>query len=263
MTTRDRDLAVSRRLVEGAERIIVSTGAGISAESGVPTFRGPDGLWRRFRPEDLATPEAFARDPRLVWEWYAWRRELISECRPNAAHHALAALALARPGVRILTQNVDGLHAVAAREAAGDRDPGPALSLELHGSIFRVRCTVCGDAYEHRDRIDVGAGAALPACRRCGGLLRPGVVWFGEALDPVVLDEAYAEASRADLCLVVGTSGMVQPAAGLPLIVRQNGGKVIEVNPEATPLTGAAEVSIRARAAEVLPGLLGIDRLSD
>lgn len=247
----------ARRWVREAERIVVLTGAGISAESGVPTFRGDGGLWRTYRAEELATPGAFARDPRLVWEWYGWRRERVAACEPNAAHLALARLALDRDGVRIVTQNVDGLHTAAARAAAGERDPEPALPIELHGSIFRVRCTACGTRREDRGPIAADREDSLPRCGRCGSLLRPDVVWFGEALDPALLDEAARAAADADLCLVVGTSGIVHPAAGLPALTRAGGGRIVEVNPHPTPISDAAELCIRAPAAVAVPGITG------
>ncbi len=246
-----------RRLLRDAKRVFILTGAGISAESGVPTFRGVDGLWRSFRPEELATPEAFARDPRLVWEWYAWRRERIEACRPNAAHLALANMALRRGGVDIVTQNVDGLHTAAARAVAEEGDPSAALPLELHGSIFRVRCTRCGQRYEDREPIVTDSLESLPSCRYCEGLLRPDVVWFGEALDPGILDRAFDLAASADVCIVVGTSALVQPAASLPHLTRQGGGRVIEVNLEPTPLTRTVDLSILAPAAEAIPPLVG------
>jgi NAD-dependent deacetylase len=251
--------ALARDWIARADRIVVLTGAGVSAESGVPTFRGTDGLWRDFRPEDLATPAAFARDPRLVWEWYDWRRRRIAECRPNAAHLALAKLAIARGDgeVRIVTQNVDGLHAVAAREARPALAPpgraDAALPLELHGSLFRVRCPACGARYGLVEPIDASSAESLPRCRRCHSLVRPDVVWFGEALDDAVLNEAVARARTADVCLVVGTSAVVQPAASLAMVTKRAGGQLIEVNPDTTPLTPFADVSIRGTAADVVP----------
>lgn len=229
-----------RAMVAAARRIVVLTGAGISAESGVLTFRGPDGLWQGRRPEELATPEAFRRDPRAVWEWYAWRRERIAACRPNAGHLALARLALERPGVALVTQNVDGLHELAAREVAGERRAEPAHPLELHGAIFRVRCTGCGARADHRDPVDAREHEALPRCRRCAGLLRPDVVWFGEPLPADTLDAAFRAASSADIALAVGTSAIVEPAASIPRFAIANGGRLIEVNPEPTPLSRAA-----------------------
>jgi len=279
-------------LVRGARRVVVLTGAGVSAESGVPTFRGPEGLWREYRPEELATPEAFARDPRLVWEWYAWRRTVVARCAPNAAHRALARFTLRRDAarqsaadpdpapdeerwVRIVTQNVDGLHAEAAREAAAEllaataRDAAPdvmrlargpsatALPLELHGSLFRSRCTRCAARYDGRDEpVDASSLETLPRCPRCGALLRPDVVWFGEALDERVLDDAVRAAERAEVCLVIGTSGVVQPAASLAGVAREAGGRVVEVNPDETPLTRLADVAVRLPAARAVPRIV-------
>jgi NAD-dependent deacetylase len=246
---------IAREALARAARVVVLTGAGISAESGVPTFRGPGGLWKSRRPETLATPAAFARDPRLVWEWYAWRRTLVAACRPNAAHLALARAAGAREGVRIVTQNVDGLHAEAAREVGAEA----AEPLELHGSLFRARCTRCAVEREHRDAVDASSEETLPRCDRCGALLRPAVVWFGEALDPAVLHEAWSLARDAEVCLVVGTSGVVQPAASLADVTRAGGGVVIEVNPEETPISATARVSLRGTAVEVVPRIVGRD----
>jgi NAD-dependent deacetylase len=237
----------ARALLERAKRCLVSTGAGISAESGVPTFRGEGGLWKTYRAEDLATPQAFARDARLVWEWYGWRREVVSKCLPNAAHVALATFA-AGDGVTIATQNVDGLH----------RDAGtPASSLiELHGSLFRVKCTACDWRASHRDAIDASSHETLPRCVQCGALARPDIVWFGEMLEAGNIERAFAEAESADVCLVIGTSGVVQPAASLAAVTRRAGGAVIEVNPVETPLTEIATVSIRGTAVGTVPGLL-------
>jgi len=246
---------IARALLADASRILVLTGAGISAESGVPTFRGPGGLWKSHRPETLATPEAFGRDPRLVWEWYAWRRALVSRCRPNAAHHALAALAHARDGVRIVTQNVDGLHGEAARERAVRDGTASVEPIELHGSLFRVRCTQCAHEYAHRAPVDASSPECLPTCARCGALLRPAVVWFGEALDPTLLDAAWRHARASAVCLVVGTSGVVQPAASLAEVTRAAGGAVIEINPDETPLTPIATVSLRGTAVELVPAV--------
>jgi NAD-dependent deacetylase len=249
--------AEARDALLRAARVVILTGAGVSAESGVPTFRGPGGLWKSFRPEELATPEAFARDPRLVWEWYAWRRELVAGCEPNAAHLACARFALARTGVLLVTQNVDGLHHRAAALAAGPgRDPAPAQPLELHGAIHRDRCASCGRRSPGLARVDASTVATLPRCGACGGALRPDVVWFGEALDPDVLAAAADASARADVCLVVGTSSLVYPAAGLPEVTLAQGGAVIEVNPEVTPLTARATWSLRGSAAGLTPALL-------
>jgi len=250
-----RALEEARALLAAAGRLVVLTGAGISAESGVPTFRGEEGLWRSFRAEELATPEAFRRDPRLVWEWYGWRREKVGTCAPNPGHLALARRALAG-GVTLVTQNVDGLHEAAARAAAGSADASLALPLELHGALFRDRCSRCGTRSEGRGPVDASATETLPRCAVCGGLLRPDVVWFGEALDAATLQEAFHRAAEADVCLVVGTSSLVYPAASIPLITLERGSAVVEVNPQETPLSPQARVTLRGPAAEVLPALL-------
>jgi len=246
----------ARALVSRARRVVVLTGAGISAESGVPTFRGPGGLWKTHRPEELATPQAFRADPRLVWEWYAFRRDTVAACHPNAGHRALAGFALGGREVRIVTQNVDGLHALAATEAAGAGSPEPAMPLELHGSLFRVRCVQCNWAAYHREPVDTSSPDALPRCPECGGMVRPAVVWFGESLEEHVLVEAFEAAEAADLCLVVGTSAVVHPAASVPLVTLRAGGSVVEVNPEETPLSPVAAVSLRGPSGEILPELL-------
>jgi NAD-dependent protein deacetylase/lipoamidase len=225
-----------------AQHVLVLTGAGVSAESGVPTFRGPDGLWRRHRPEDLATEEAFARDPRLVWEWYAWRRETIAPLLPNPAHRAIAALESRVPEFLLATQNVDGLHA-----AAGSR-----RMVELHGTLWRLRCVACGLRSDDR-RVPL---PELPPRCACGALLRPDVVWFGEALPERAVELSFAAARAAEVVLVVGTSSLVYPAAALPQVARAEGALVVEVNPETTPLTPLAQVSVRGHAAQVVPALV-------
>ena len=236
------DLAAAAARLRGARRVLALTGAGVSAESGVPTFRGQDGLWRRFRAEDLATPQAFARDPKLVWEWYAWRREVIAPLRPNAAHVALAALEQRLPDFLLATQNVDGLHAVA----------GSRRLLELHGSLWRLRCVACGHAAEDR-RMSL---PELPPRCACGTVLRPDVVWFGEMLPAAAVERAVAAAQEAEVVLVIGTSSLVYPAAALPEMARAAGAFVVEINTETTPLTASADVSLRGPAAEITPALL-------
>ena len=225
-----------------AERVVVLTGAGISAESGVPTFRGAGGLWRQHRPEDLATPEAFARGPRLVWEWYDWRRARVAKAEPNPGHLALAQLERRVPDFTLITQNVDGLH-----QRAGSR-----RVLKLHGDIWTLHCLGCGlEETNH----DVPLREIPPRCS-CGGLFRPGVVWFGEALPADVLRHAMEAAAHAQVFLVVGTSAVVQPAASLPLLAQQNGAKLVEVNLEETPLSAQADASFWGKAGELLPRLL-------
>lgn len=235
-------LEQARQWLQTARSVTVLTGAGISAESGVPTFRGPGGLWRQYRPEELATPEAFRRDPRLVWEWYDWRRRRIAEARPNAGHEALVRLEALRPRFTLITQNVDGLH-----DRAGSR-----RVLKLHGDIWMVRCLGCGR--ERRDeRVPL---PELPPRCDCGGLLRPGVVWFGEALPPGAWDEAEAAARAAEVFLVVGTSAVVYPAAGLIPLAQASGARVIEVNLEETPFSSHLDCSLRGLAGEILPALI-------
>ena len=252
--------ARARTLVASAERMVVLTGAGMSAESGVPTFRGPAGLWKSFRPEELATPRAFARDPRLVWEWYAWRRSLVADCQPNPAHLALARFALEAPGrTTTVTQNVDGLHHRAARSVADDlgmSSPEPAFALEVHGAIHRDRCSGCARLVDTPAEVDATDATSLPRCDHCGHLMRPDVVWFGEPLDPDVIGAAFAAARAADLCLVVGTSALVHLAASVPDVTLRSGGIVVEVNLEPTPLSPRATSSVMGRAGELLPEIL-------
>jgi NAD-dependent deacetylase len=245
----------ARHIIRAASRIVVLTGAGVSAESGVPTFRGDGGLWKSCRAEDLATPEAFARDPRLVWEWYAWRREIVARCSANAAHHAIAKLAATHPETLIVTQNVDGLHSEAAA-ALGEPGSAPAMPLELHGSLFVIRCTRCAWRRPHREPIDATLHDTLPRCESCGALARPAVVWFGELLNQTELERAFDAARAADVCLVVGTSAVVQPAASIALATLEGGGAIVEVNPTETPLSPHALVSLRDRAALALPDML-------
>jgi NAD-dependent deacetylase len=254
----------ARQLLGSASRILILTGAGVSAESGVPTFRGSDGLWRTHRPEALATPQAFQADPRLVWEWYGWRRERVGACLPNAAHLAIARLTLRHADARLVTQNVDGLHELALEEAVSEGNfpedsAARAAPIRLHGSIFRTRCTGCDDQTSDRHPVEVGSEASLPRCGKCTSLLRPDVVWFGEELDPKILRKAMERAESAEVCLVVGTSGIVHPAASLPLLTRESGGVVVEVNTESTPLTEVAVSSIRGQAGQILPRLLTVE----
>ncbi|KAB7495943.1 NAD-dependent protein deacylase sirtuin-5, mitochondrial [Armadillidium nasatum] len=217
---------------------VVLTGAGVSAESGVPTFRGAGGLWRTYAAQDLATPGAFRRDPSLVWEFYHYRREVMITKHPNPAHIAIADAQkrLAQEGRKlvVITQNIDELH-----KRAGTDDV-----IELHGSLFKTRCLKCNQVLQNTDTPDPNAKEAripeddLPRCKSCSGLLRPHVVWFGEGLDPQVLDKADYELSRCDICLVVGTSSVVYPAAMFAPQVAARGVPVAEFNIESTPATG-------------------------
>ena len=236
----------ARAALGKATRIVALTGAGVSAASGVPTFRGGGGLWKNFRAEDLATPHAFARDPRLVWEWYDWRRQKIAAALPNAAHDVLAEWTQRRPGFTLITQNVDGLHERAGAERL----------IRLHGSIWHLRCwSECprGQTDWFDDTVPLGA---IPArCPHCSALARPGVVWFGEALDPAVLEAATSAAATCDVFLSVGTSSVVYPAAGLVHHAKRNGAITIEINPDVTEATGSVDIAIRGPAAEMLPRL--------
>ena len=229
-----------RERIQKTQGLAILTGAGISADSGVPTFRGPDGLWRNFRAEDLATPEAFARDPALVWEWYNWRRELISTKKPNPAHEALVEMEQRCMEFKLVTQNVDGLHVL-----AGSRN-----LIELHGNIWKVRCTGCKRITEDR-RVPI---PTPPTCSSCGLMLRPHIVWFGESLDPDDINGALEAFTGCELMLVIGTSGVVQPAASFASAARSAGAFVVEINPEVG--SPAAHAGLHGRAAEIVPMLL-------
>ncbi len=245
-------LAQVRQLLAGAAEVLVLTGAGVSAESGVPTFRGEDGLWRNYRPDQLATPEAFARDPSLVWEWYAWRRAKLAPCRPNAAHLALARWMAARAGITLVTQNVDGLHHEAARVVSAELGRPIPDPLTLHGSIVHDRCTRCAS------RVPAAEWhGAPPRCAACGALMRPDVVWFGEILPADQLGRAARAAATAAACLVVGTSGVVYPAVGLAHQVVAGGAPLIVVDPGPTALDHDAHVVLRGSAGDTLPLILG------
>lgn len=230
-------------------RLVALTGAGVSQESGLRTFRDAhpltgsgQGLWAQYKPEELASPEAFARNPKLVWDWYAWRRETVKGVRPNPGHYALVEIEKRIPNFTLITQNVDGLHRMA----------GSQNMLELHGNIQRVRCSVCcmntdtwGDDTE-----------SVPQCESCGGLLRPDVVWFGEALPRDQLEAAVEAARTCDVFFSMGTSGIVQPAASLAHAARNRGAVVVEINVEPTPLTPKTDYFLQGKSGEILPGLV-------
>jgi NAD-dependent deacetylase len=233
-------------MVEHATSVAVLTGAGISAESGIPTFRDAmTGLWENFRPEELATPQAFEANPKLVWDWYAWRRGIVAKARPNAGHRALVEIERRcrerDVDFTLVTQNVDGLHRAAGSEHV----------VELHGNIRRVKC------FDRHHPVETWPeGDEVPSCPLCGSLLRPDVVWFGESLPPEAFAAAVAAARTCDIFLCVGTSTVVEPAASLPFMARESGARVIEVNPQPTPLTRQAAVSLRGSAGEILPLLV-------
>ncbi|MBI3582239.1 MAG: NAD-dependent deacylase [Nitrospinae bacterium] len=237
----DKGLLRARERLSSARSLVVLTGAGVSAESGVPTFRGPEGLWRNFRPEELATPQAFRRDPKLVWEWYDWRRRIIAPLKPNPGHLAISELEKRVPEFLLVTQNVDGLHRLA----------GNAKLVELHGNIWLARCVAEGTVAENREL------ATIPPKCGCGALLRPHIVWFGESLDEDDLKTAVEAARNCEVMIVAGTSSVVQPAASLAGLAKESGAFVVEVNTDETPITGFVDASIRGRSGEILPMLVG------
>ena len=231
------------RFLTSATRVVVLTGAGVSQESGLRTFRDAQtGLWAKHKPEDLASPEAFARDPKLVWDWYAWRREAIKGVRPNPGHYALVEMEKRIPQFTLITQNVDGLH----------RFAGSQNVLELHGNIQKVRCSTCRTFTEEwGDDTDT-----VPTCSVCGGLLRPDVVWFGESLPRAELEAVVTASRTAQIYFSIGTSGVVQPAASLAHAARNNGSVVVELNAEPTPLTPKVDFAFHGKSGEILPELI-------
>lgn len=240
-----RSMIFSRKMIERfrrAKRLVVITGAGISAESGVPTFRGSDGLWRRYRAEDLATPQAFRRDPRLVWEWYDWRRRLISGKEPNAGHLAIVAMEGLFEEFLLITQNVDGLH----------RKAGSRKLIEIHGNLWRVRCTGEGKVSFNNE---VPLKEIPPRCT-CGAPLRPDVVWFEESLSEKDLADSHMALQECDSLLVVGTSAVVQPVASFPTIARNGGAFIVEINVGPTPISRWVDESILGKSGRILPQLL-------
>ncbi|MDC4205047.1 MAG: NAD-dependent deacylase [Candidatus Manganitrophus sp.] len=234
-------MKTARDRIASAHSITVLTGAGISADSGVPTFRGEGGLWKQFRAEELATPEAFESHPEIVWEWYHWRRQIISEKRPNPAHEALVSLENACPSFTLITQNVDGLHPLA----------GSRKIIELHGSLWRMRCMRCGRITENRS-LEL---PRLPHCDLCRSLLRPDVVWFGEAINPLHLKKSLEACQGGGVFLVIGTSGIVQPAASFASIAKEHGAFTIEINMVDSEIADR-DLLLIGRASEVVPQLI-------
>jgi NAD-dependent deacetylase len=226
-----------------AQRVAVLTGAGVSKESGLPTFReAQTGLWAQYKPEELATPQAFMRNPKLVWEWYEWRRGLVSQAAPNPGHSALVEMAELVPEFALVTQNVDGLH----------QQAGSLQVIELHGNIIRNKCFDENVVVEEWTE----DGSIPPKCPHCGGLLRPDVVWYGEGLPEGVIEQALEAAVDADVFLSVGTASVVQPAASLPVYAGQGGAVVVEINPDETPLTNLANYVIPHPSGQALPELV-------
>ena len=231
------------RFLRKAERVAALTGAGVSQESGLRTFRDAQtGLWSEYKPTELASPEAFERDPKLVWDWYAMRREKVREVEPNPGHFALVDMAHLIPDFSLITQNVDNLHWKA----------GSPRVIELHGNLQRVRCASCGQQAEAWDEAD----GDVPRCESCSGLLRPDVVWFGESLPRAELESAVVAARTSHVFFSIGTSGMVQPAASLAFAARNRGAVVVEINAEPTPLTGKVDFALHGKSGEILPALV-------
>lgn len=232
-------IKIIKEKIKAASNLVILSGAGISAESGIPTFRGEDGLWKKYRAEELASPKAFSSNPELVWEWYNWRRELIRSKKPNQAHISCVDLEKKfKDKFTIITQNVDGLH-----QQAGNNNV-----IELHGNIWKTRCTNCGDIKENKSTL-----GNLPKCSICNGLLRPHIVWFGEALDEELLYKAYKVLLSTDIVIVVGTSGIVYPAAQFAGTAKDSGAFVIEIDIKETPQSSLVDVSVRGKAGEILP----------
>jgi len=231
-------------ILKSTKSLFLLTGAGISAESGIPTFRGADGLWKNYSATDLATPEAFRKDPALVWEWYHWRQNIISKAEPNPAHYAVVDLEKKLERFLLLTQNVDNLH----------RHAGSKNVLEIHGNIFRTRCLICGEIANYQEPSEP-ANSTLPKCA-CGGSLRPDVVWFGEAIPQDIWQNSLDFLSRADAALICGTSGIVWPAAAIPEIAQRGNIKTIEINLEPTAVSSIVDVSIHGKAGEILPKIV-------
>ncbi len=235
----------SQALIErlsNAHLVTICTGAGVSAESGVATFRAKDGIWSKFKPEELANVDAFLANPQMVWEWYQSRREVILNARPNPGHLAIAELEQLVPRVSVITQNIDGLHTIA----------GSSEVIELHGNLRRNFCQSC---LKHYDDVALLTERQVQQCE-CGGQIRPDVVWFGELLPVEAIELAERRAFESNIFLVVGTSSVVWPAAGLPLLALEAGAYVVEINPEPTPLTRHVHESIRERSAKAMPGLV-------
>jgi len=230
-------------LLRRTSKLVALTGAGVSQESGLRTFRDAQtGLWAQYKPEDLASPEAFARDPKLIWDWYTWRREAVKGVRPNAGHYALVEMEKHAPEFTLITQNVDGLHRMA----------GSQNVLELHGNLQRVRCAECSTVAETWD----DDSESVPTCGVCGGLLRPDVVWFGESLPHEQLEAAVEATRSCDVFFSIGTSGVVQPAASLAGAARSLGAIVVEINAGPTPLTSNADFFFQGKSGEILPVLV-------
>ncbi len=231
-----------------ADSILFFTGAGISAESGISTFRGKDGIWNKLKPEELASFDAFMRNPDMVWEWYQYRRKIIGESSPNPGHNAIAEFEKYFAEITVVTQNVDNLH----------RRAGSTKVLELHGNIERNFCIDCRTFFNLHEFKDDNK---VPKCSKCGGFIRPDVVWFGEMLPQEVFRDAESAAERSDICFIIGTSAVVYPAAYIPISAKSSNSFLVEVNIEETEMTRMVDYSIIGKAGEILPGILDIIKL--
>ncbi|MEQ9619408.1 MAG: NAD-dependent deacylase [Deltaproteobacteria bacterium] len=240
MSENEEKIDEARSIIESSESVVMLTGAGISAESGVPTFRGKEGLWRNFRSEQLATPEAFWNNPKLVWEWYDWRRNAVKDARPNPGHFALAELENQKKSFTLITQNIDGLH-----QMAGSRN-----IIEMHGNLWQIRCTKCGDIKQNHQ---VPLDEIPPRCALCGEIGRPNVVWFGEIIPMETIDKSLRAIEECDVMLIIGTSGVVEPAASMGLVAKQAGKSVVEINLEKTPNSALFDLTLLGKSGEILP----------
>ncbi len=240
MNENEEKIIEARNIIEHCASLTVLTGAGISAESGVPTFRGRDGLWRNFRSEQLATPDAFWDNPKLVWEWYDWRRTAIKDARPNPGHFALVELENQKKGFTLITQNIDGLHQMA----------GSRKIIEMHGNIWQIRCTKCGDVQQNHQ---VPLQEIPPLCALCGEIGRPNVVWFGEIIPMEAIDRSLKAIEESEVMLIIGTSGVVEPAASMGLVAKQTDKTVIEINMEYTPNSPLFDFTVLGMSGEILP----------
>ncbi|HEY7535525.1 MAG TPA: NAD-dependent deacylase [Thermodesulfobacteriota bacterium] len=232
----------AKAIIKSATSIAVLTGAGISAESGIPTFRGEEGIWKKFRSEELANWDAFKRDPKLVWEWYDWRRGIVNESKPNPGHYALVNLEIEKTDFTLVTQNIDGLHQVA----------GSKNIIEMHGNLWQIKCTSCGIIEQNHD---VPIMEIPPRCKNCGTLSRPNVVWFGEIIPISIIDKILLAIERCQVMLITGTSGVVEPAASMGLVAKHTGKTVIEVNLESTINSSVYDLTILGKSGEILPML--------
>ncbi len=239
----ENDINKAYELINEASIITVLTGAGISSESGVPIFRGSEGLWNNYRPEELATPKAFFENPGIVWEWYDWRRSVMKKAEPNHGHYALSELERQKDKFTLITQNVDGLHQLA----------GSDNIIEMHGNLWEIRCTKCNNLEKN---YQVPIPELPPKCSKCSEIMRPNIVWFGEIIPMQKIDRCIFAIEESDLFMIIGTSGLVEPAASFGFVAKEHNKTVIEINLDETPGTGLYDLSIKAKSGEVLPLLV-------